>query len=642
MAAIGKGDDELAGMNEQQGGGGLGSTRAAPMAELQTRLQTLVAEGNFTAAIDLLSPIVTRQRNNQSLLHLMADLYARSGNVALAESWFRRAIKCAPGNLAPYLHLAEMFRENGKFVQAEKVLRKAVRIAPESALVHGHLGAVLLELDRLQDALDATQVSIRLDPGNPKVHNNYAVVCHRLGRPDDALSGYHRALKLNPSYLEAQRNLARHWRYMGESQIAEELYQAIVDANPGSFKDAWELAEYYLEQGKTSDAVSLYERFEGSGDANILERLGSTLQEVGHIARGNELLRTALSHNPNSGIAWFHLVLAMDKGDLDIAVDHIHVAFSEEKKEFSRQHLAFALGRAYERLRRPVESFKYLRLGNALRRRGYDYSTAKERQRFSGIKECFTAENAARWTNGGYPDSTPIFVIGMPRSGTTLVEQIISSHPEVFGAGELTILPQLTEKYLQPLGGFPVGMTQITDDVRYAFGQEYVAQLRRYSADARFMTDKMPHNFLRFGIILAIFPHARIIHCRRDPRDNCWSIFKQLFSGYHPYAYDLTELGEYHRMYQDLMSHWRSIYHGELLEIDYERLVNDPEVHVRQILDYCDLEWDERCLRFYEQDRAVHTASKLQVRKPMYRASVAAWESYRNELAPLLRALGNP
>jgi tetratricopeptide (TPR) repeat protein len=615
----------------------------AAAAALHRRVEALVGAGRFGEAVEALAPLAAAPGARPALLHLMADLHWRNGDTVQAESWFRRAIKAAPRELAPYLHLVELFRSQEKFAEAATVLRKAVKAAPRSALAHGHLGAVLQDLDRLPEALEAMRRSAELDPDNPKIHNNLGVVYQRLGRPADGLAAFERAVALQPDYGEARRNLGRHWRAAGERERAEAIFAALVEEHPESFADARELAGFYLEDGRTAQAVALYRRFEGSSDPRVLTALGSSLQELGRISRGDDALRTALKLDPRSGIAWFHLVKSMDKADLTDAVRLIQRALAEERDDdTNREHLAFALGRAYERLKRPAEALRYLNQGNALRRRGYDYDSAREREVFEAIKGVFSADNAARWSSGGCEDPAPIFILGMPRSGTTLVEQILSSHPEVFGAGELALMAQLVGGRLQPRGGFPTGFTALSDAERLALGRDYVDGLRQRSAEHRYVTDKMPHNFLRLGAIRAALPNAKILHCRRDPRDNCWSIYKENFAGHHPYAHDLKELGEYHRLYQGLMAHWRAVYPGQFLEVDYEDLVAAPEPQVRRMLAYCGLDWHEDCLRFYEQDRNVHTASKLQVRQPIYRSSVAAWEPFREELGPLLSALEGP
>jgi tetratricopeptide (TPR) repeat protein len=610
------------------------------LAALHQRVEALVAAHRFGDAIDVLKPLLATRKVKPALLHLMADLHWRNNDTVQAEAWFRRAIKAEPANLAPYLHLVEMFRSQEKWPEAERILRKAVKVVPGSALVHGHLGAVLQDQDRLPEAYEAMRRSAELDPDNPKIHNNLGVVYQRLGQPTRALAAFEHALSLQPDYAEASRNLARHWRAAGDRERAQAILSDLVNRSPKSFVDACELAGFWLEEGRNDEALALYQRFEGSTDPSVLSRLGSSLQEVGRIARGNEALRTALSLDPRSGIAWFHLVLAMDKEDLEEAIGVMRRVLKEERdNDLNREHLSFALGRAYERLKRPAEALRFLSQGNALRRRGYEYASERERQAFASIKDVFSRANAERWAGGGCDDGTPVFIVGMPRSGTTLVEQIIASHPDVFGAGELGLLSTLVAQQLAPHGGFPAGMTALSDAERLAMGRDYVAGLRQYSAEHRFVTDKMPHNFLRLGVIRSILPNAKIVHCRRDARDNCWSIYKQNFAGHHPYAHDLQELGEYHRMYQALMEHWRAVYPGQFLDVDYEVLVENPETQVRRMLEYCGLEWSDECLRFYEQERNIHTASKLQVRQPMYRSSVAAWEPFKDQLRPLLRVL---
>ncbi|MEJ2452406.1 MAG: sulfotransferase [Gammaproteobacteria bacterium] len=302
--------------------------------------------------------------------------------------------------------------------------------------------------------------------------------------------------------------------------------------------------------------------------------------------------------------------------------------------------LAFALGKVYADLKLDAQSFEYYRQGNALKRATLDYSIGQDRELFAAIKQTVTSEFLQRHAGTGCDDATPIFIIGMPRSGTTLTEQILASHSQVHGAGELNELKFLIERACEShTQEFPQGLLGLNKTELSAIASTYLERLHAYAPGAPRITDKMPHNFLYLGLIHLLFPKAKIIHCLRNPMDNALSIYRALFARSHAYAYDLEELGQYYHLYQDLMAHWRELMPGGFYELRYEDLVSDQETQTRRLLDYCELPWEDACLEFYQTSRVVRTASLAQVRQPMHRNSVEAWRRFERQLQPFVQAL---
>ena len=610
--------------------------------KLRVYLDKLIHEQKFTEAIECFSPVLASDPNNPVKLHLMGDLHRQSGDKLQAESYFRRAIKANPKDLGPYLNMTTMFYADKNYKEAEKILKKAIKVAPRSALLHGHLGAVLQEQGLLKESLEEMKLSKELNPANPKIHNNLGVVYQRQRNPDEAKACFEKALEVDGAYVEPRRNLARYWRLMGEVEKAEESWRSIREEHPKSWEDAQELAEFYIDYDRPTDALDIYQEFDDVSNPWVLSNIGGSMQVIGETDKGEGLLRRALAVNNSFGGAWFQLVPAMEDEELETSIPKMKEGLEDPKITDHNKHmLNFALGRALEKLKRPREAVKYLVRANDLMRQNYDYTTEREKEEFDGIKRAYTKRFAEQWKDKGYQDNAPIFILGMPRSGTTLTEQIISRHPEVFGAGELRNIPSLERRvYRRGMDKtYPESISKLTEEFAQNIGEAYCNYIHGLSEGARFVTDKMPHNFLRVGFIRTVLPNAKIIHVNRDPRDNCWSIFKQSFGGYHPYSYNLKELGEYHMMYQDLMSHWRNVYPNQFYELQYEQLVANPEEETRRLIDYCGLEWHDDCLNFHKKGGVVKTASKLQVRKPMYKSSVAAWEPFRKEISPLLKAL---
>jgi hypothetical protein len=300
------------------------------------------------------------------------------------------------------------------------------------------------------------------------------------------------------------------------------------------------------------------------------------------------------------------------------------------------------LGKAYDEVGRPAKAFGHWLAGNALKRQQIGYNEATTLAELDQVRSVYTSEFIQASRGAGHPSSVPIFIIGMPRSGTTLIEQILASHPRVFGAGELHDLSAAVESTLVGSGG-PPGPRQRMQDI----GAHYVAAIERLAPRANRITDKMPQNFIFAGLIHMALPNAAIIHTIRDPMDTCLSCFSIMFTSKQDFTYDLAELGRYYRHYQDLMAHWhRVLPPGRILDVRYEDVVNDLEGQARRIVTHCGLDWDPQCLAFHETERVVRTASAVQVRQPIYKDAVGHWHRYEEFLAPVMaelkaRNLGN-
>jgi hypothetical protein len=309
-----------------------------------------------------------------------------------------------------------------------------------------------------------------------------------------------------------------------------------------------------------------------------------------------------------------------------------------------RIELAFALGEALDGLGDPAAAFGYFAEGNRLRRSQIPYDEAAAMAELAAIERVFTPDLMARLEGRGDPSSKPVFVVGMPRSGTTLVEQILASRPGVFAAGETSAFPEAMAAQTVAGGerlAFPTGVPRISGKALQELGSRYVARFAHAAPDAVRIVDKRPGNFRLLGLIRMALPGARIIAVRRDPRDTCVSCFTRLFGPGAPYSFDLGELGRYHRAFDRLMTHWaRLLPDGTLLEVRYEDLIADPEAGIRRILDHAGLDSARGGLDFHRTPRRIRTASALQARQPLYAGAVGRWRRFEPSLGPLLEALG--
>jgi tetratricopeptide (TPR) repeat protein len=370
----------------------------------------------------------------------------------------------------------------------------------------------------------------------------------------------------------------------------------------------------------------------------------STLLNLGRTVDARRACERAIILNPTIPVYYHILIHSGDVAQNASAVSALEQLAAQEDAlpEDGRAMLHFLLAKAYDDRKRYEEAFTHLQKGNAIKRRMIAYDETREIGRMGAIAAAFTLERVQELRGSGHPCSVPVFVLGMARSGTTLVEQILASHPDVYGAGEVTYLPELVQEG-HAGNDFPADFAALPPDGLRRLGALYEARLMARAPEAKRIVDKLQYNFLYVGLIHLALPGAYIIHVKRDPLDTCFSCYTLMFAGDVDFAYDLGELGRYYKAYEALMDHWREILpEGAMLEVQYEDLVNDLPGQARRIVEYCGLKWDERCLEFHKSSRAVVTASLYQVRQPVYKSSVGRAQAYASHLGPLREALGLP
>ena len=506
-----------------------------------------------------------------------------------------------------YLGLADALRRTDGPAAAIPQLQTALAIRPD-ADTFNNLGHALAELERHAEAVVQFEKALSLRPDLAAAYNNLGNSLAALRKYAAAQSCYRRALAIQPGFAEAHGNLGNTLAALNQPEQAAASFEAALALNPDL--------------------------------PDVHHNLGSALRALGRLAESERAYERAIALAPQRAELYrgFAESKRLTAGDpLLIAMERL----ARDMSGLSPQaliELHFGLAKAYDDIGRYDDAFAHLRQGNALKRQAVDYDEAETVGRLRRIAELFTPEVMHRHRGCGDPAPEPVFIIGMPRSGTTLVEQILASHPNVFGAGELMNFAQAVR---DDFPEFPEGVSALGDERFREIGAGYTAGVRTLAPTAH-ITDKMPSNFRFAGLIHLSLPNARIIHVRRDPIDTCLSCFFKIFTGNQPFAYDLQELGRFYRAYATLMAHWRNVIPtAAMLEVNYEDLVTDLEKHARHIVGHCRLEWDASCLTFYRTSRPVNTGSAVQVRQPIYRSAVGRWRNYQNWLAPLLEALGD-
>ena len=564
--------------------------------------------GQYEESKQCLERVIAHEPNNAEAHNNLANTCKRMGLFDKAEQYWMKALALKTNYAEPYSNLANLYNDQGAWDKAAEMARKAIELSPQMVDAYINLSAIetarsnhlealrwqnallsfaplhstglasraltLKQLERLDEALHSAQAAVSANPASDEAHNALGMVLQSLNRFDEALASYERAASLPGTAAE----------------------KALVNR-----------ALVFMEQGLTAEAEAAYDR--------------------------------VVATFPHSISAWFNRAdLKSFKAD-DRAIETLQELLSKGASALSLSDqlmLYFTLGKAHMDLGQSEPAFQYLNAGNALKRQSIHYDSQATLSWMREIGEVFSKSFLQQNRDKGAKGKMPIFVLGMPRSGTSLIEQILATHPSVYGAGELSDLQRIVDS----AGSYPSSMRNVTADAFKQLGQAYLSKVSSLAKGRIHVVDKMPANFFYTGLIRLILTDAHIIHCRRDPVDTCLSCYTKLFTGEQSFTYNFSELGEFHRGYQELMAHFRAVLpESHFLEVDYESVVDDMETEARRILDFIGLPWDPVCLEFYKTKRPVRTASVNQVRQPIYKTSAGRWKKHESQLTELLQAL---
>lgn len=451
------------------------------------------------------------------------------------------------------------------------------------------------------------------------------------------------ALKRDPGDFSACYGLALSRLRHGDHEHAVSLLHQALNLRPGDFSTLYHLGVSLHSLGDTEQAPVHLERalIIKPGNTQTLMALALLAETRGHPEAAQGYYRKVLARDPANGRAWHALALLKSWNVADPDIQSMRHAFNDGKTvPGDRVPIGFALGRVFDTLAQHDEAFQWYCAANQQQGQAQVYDHFSQREFFGRHKRGQRQADLEHLAGDALGSNTPIFVLGMPRSGTSLVEQILASHPQVMGAGEVEytrVLVEACEAHTER--AFPLGLGDLPAGVMADAGSRYLARLLQHAGGAPRVVDKLPHNFLRVGLLATLFPHAHFILCERDPADVCLSIYQQNFSSAHAYACDLEDLGNYYRLYADLMNHWQQQCPERLHRVRYELLLNDTETQLRQLLAHCELPFDRSCLDFHQTRRIILTPSAAQVRKPLYHSSVGRFRHYEKHLGPLHKAL---
>jgi tetratricopeptide (TPR) repeat protein len=573
----------------------------------------LGAKRRGEAAVTALRRAVELKPTLAGAWRTLADHLRAVGDLEGADQAYARHIRASTTD--PRLLEAAAALVDDRIAVAEALLREHLKQFPTDVAAIRMLAEVASRLGRYIDAENLLARCLELAPGFTPARHNYAFVLHRAGKPAQALAEVDRLLAAdprNPGYRSLKAAIVTR---VGDVDQAIELYGGVLAEYPGNAK-AW-------------------------------MSYGHALKTAGKLKPSIEAYRKSLEIAPTLGETWWSLanLKTFRFSHADVEEMQRQLAQGQLTAE-DRFHFHFALGKALEDAEQFEASFHHYEQGNAQRRALASYDANETTAYVQRAKTLLTREFFGSRAGMGCPAPDPIFIVGLPRSGSTLLEQILASHPQVEGTQELPNIPGIVrdisgQRLKTDVPKYPQALADLSAEDLRALGERYMSETRiQRRTDAPFFIDKLPNNWAHVGLIHLILPNARIIDARRHPMGCCFSCFKQHFARGQLFTYNLEDLGRYYRDYVELMAHYDAVLPGRVHRVIYETLVDDTEAEIRRLLQYCGLPFDEACLRFYENDRAVRTPSAEQVRQPIFRAAVEHWRHYEPWLGALKSALG--
>ena len=571
----------------------------------------------------------------------------RRGNFQQAEESYRALIGQAPTHAGCIHNLGLILLQRNEFDEATAMFRRALAISPDYDEAHNNLGVALESQGRLDEARLAYQRAIELKPDYVTAYNNLGDVLRKQKRFVDAEAMYRSALRLQPGNLLARVNLANALWSANRASEAEEAFGEALRVAPDDATVHFNLGDFLVHQGRIAEAESAYRRALelAPGHAEIYSELGNVLGFQGRAREAEETLRQALRLDPTHAKTYWRLSAhrRYDSATHEDVSKMLALLLSPNLSEDDAMNLHFALGKIYDEAAEYDKAFSHYEKANRIGRRTTPFDKQRFAELISRIIDVYSAEFFEQRRNYGIASQAPVFIVGMMRSGTSLVEQIVTGHPDVYGAGELSTLHDMVDGLGEKPDAhrpYPECVEDIDAGTVQSLARTYLTRLQRDSgSNVARVTDKMPSNFMNLGFAALMFPNARVIHCRRNSVDTCLSTFFQNVDPANSFSYDLSAIGFYHGQYKRLMEHWRGVLPVKVHEVRYEELVSNMDAEARGLIDFLGLDWDDGCLSFNRNARPVLTSSFWQVRQPVYATSVERWRNYEKYLRPLLNEL---
>jgi tetratricopeptide (TPR) repeat protein len=492
---------------------------------------------------------------------------------------------------------------------------------------------------RLKLAEEVYKNILKKDKNNIDALRLFGLLAFKLKKYDIAEQLFIKVLKLNPSFALAWDNLAKLYRIQNKLSKSIPAFKNLIKLDPNNFEALVSLGTVYIKLSKYKDGIELYKRalVLNPENARVHLSMGHALKTLGNREECERAYQNAIKHYPLSGEAYWSLAnlktYQFDSNEI-VAMEN---AIKNNMHQDELIQVYFALGKAYETNKNYKKSFKNYQKGNWEQRKKINYNAEEYKKYTDEIIQFFSSNNDLLNINKGYLAKDPIFILGLPRSGSTLIEQILSSHSLIEGTQELPNIMGISReiKSMDIDKKYPSNIKLLNDDDFYNYGLKYINETKWTRSDKPYFIDKMPNNYIHIGLIKLILPNAKIIDARRNPMDACFSCFKQYFARGQHFTYDLDDIARYYKDYERLMDFWKSIFSDSIYTIKYEDVINDPHNEVHSLLNYLELDFEDSCLNFYKSKRPVKTASSEQVRQPIYKSGLDYWLNYEGDLLTL-------
>ncbi len=644
---------------------------------LKHQAQQMIQQGRAGNAQSILEGLTTQQPIDIEAWFLLGLARGQVADLAGAEQAFRRCVGLRSDAFGAWDNLGLALLQQGKLPEAKRCFRTSIKLNPANPIPHNGLGQLYRIQGQLPKSINSLREALRLNPNLGAAHSQLAISLRTMGQHAEAIKHARAAVKLNPNAVDAWHTLGELLHAQTDFEPALNAFQHALNIKPTA--ETWCALGALMEELNRRDAARDSYKHAIELQPQLMQahiRLGVVLSGQGAINAARDQLELALRIEPRHPVAnaelanvlalqghyqegWRHLEPLLRGRDTRIEVALAYAAISEriDHREQAlalleqlssggkippshQEPLLFAMARLYEQTSRYEDAFRHYQNAQHLRPLADDLD--RHLDEMQAIRTIFSQERLEKLPRAGHGSQRPVFIVGMPRSGTSLVEQILASHPQVYGGGELTTLWNVLQSMQGTTGivsDYPACVPDLTPANLESLARTYLDQLHALSTEALRVTDKLPHNFLHLGLIELLFPQARVIHCVREPLDTCLSIYFHRFNSSHLYARNLHSLGRYYRAYERHMAHWNQVLSLPIFTLRYEDLVEDVEDMSRQLVTFCDLDWDDACLDFHANKRVVNTPSHEQVRRPIYRNAMQRWRNYEPWIGALQEGL---
>ena len=599
--------------------------------------------GDFAKAELFFKKALKSDEGNKHALNLLGMLCVNTGRPEEAIEYIEQALQVDADDSQAHANLGLAYKDIGKIKAAAKHLAESVRLQPEHPVIFNNLGNVLRLLDKPGQAIRAYEQALKLYPEFAECWSNLAAALNESNQPDPALKAAGRAISLDPSLAQAFNNQGDVYLALARYEDAMASYQKAVQLSPQYVSAIINMARAQRDMDQPELGMQTLQKALQIEPNNpeAYHVMGVLHEQMGDRDKAAEMFLRAIELVPDMTVSYYNLAQIRGRQSTDKEFNAMRSLWNrEEQSNDSKMHLAYGLYRIFEQRKQFDKAFEYLAAGNKLKAANSKYEDSDVAEYLDG-----SVAGIANIVNrlegaGGNTSSQPVFVLGMPRSGTSLTEQILASHSEVIGAGEVSYAFDTVHRIKELVGKpYPASLHDVTGDQLTDLGNYYMSRHNEDNLSRRYVIDKSPLNFQYLGLLALTLPEARFIHCHRDPVANCFAIHRIPFDKRQSYAHDLAALGQFYSRYHRLMQRWHELFPGRILDVCYEDTVGDIETQSRRILDFLELPFEEEVLSFYATKRVVKTPSASQVREPIYKSSVAAWKKYEKHLQPLIQNL---